>query len=177
MNQFRPHHPPHIYLDRRIYFITGRTVGGFAFFPDEADKEMLRDVLSRSCGKFSVEMIAWTLLDNHYHLLAKLEEGAALPRWVGNLNANSARVLNAAAGQPGRQIWWNYWDYCIRDEGDYYRHLNYIHQNCVKHGYASDMAEYRWSSYGVFLKKYGAPWIRDCFRQYPIVDFTPKGIE
>ncbi|PZN72580.1 MAG: hypothetical protein DM484_24290 [Candidatus Methylumidiphilus alinenensis] len=25
----------------------------------------------------------------------------------------------------GLPVWWNYWDYCPRDEQDYYRHLNY----------------------------------------------------
>jgi putative transposase len=177
MDQFSPHHPPHIYLDRRIYFITGRTVGGIAFFASSGDKELFREVLSRACAKFPLEMIAWVLLDNHYHLLMKLAKGTDLPRFVGNLHANSARLLNAENGAQKRQVWWNYWDYCIRDDGDYYRHLNYIHHNSVKHGYSKEMKDYQWSSYGSFLEKYGDEWMRDCFRRYPIIDFTPQGGE
>ena len=57
-------------------------------------------------------------------------------------------------------------DHVIRDESDYYRHLNYIHQNPVKHGLTKRMTQYQWSSIHDVI---------DSFRRYPIVDFQPVG--
>ena len=70
-------------------------------------------------------------------------------------------------------IWHQYMDHVIRDEEDYYKHLNYIHQNPIKHGYTKKLADYRWSSIHKWIKKEGKEFIADCFRQYPIVDFNP----
>ncbi len=79
----------------------------------------------------------------------------------------------------GRKIFQNYWDRCIRDEADYYKHLNYILHNPFKHRYVSNMSDYIFSSYNKYLAKYGQEWVSSCFELYPIVDFTlsqPDGL-
>lgn len=75
-----------------------------------------------------------------------------------------------------RPIWYQYIDHMIRNEEDYYRHLNYIHQNPIKHGLVKRMSKYKWSSIHEFIKEKGKEWVIDCFRNYPIIDFQPKGI-
>lgn len=72
-------------------------------------------------------------------------------------------------------VWYQYLETVIRSEADFYRHLNYIHQNPVKHGYTKDMEKYQFSSYQYYLKEKGKEWLADCFREYPIVDFGPEG--
>lgn len=73
-------------------------------------------------------------------------------------------------------IWYQYTDRVIRNEADYYRHLNYIHQNSVKHNYVKKISDYEFSSIHHFVKEKGKEWVVDCFRNYPIVDFEPEGI-
>ncbi len=70
-------------------------------------------------------------------------------------------------------IWYQYMDHVIRDESDYYKHLNYIHQNPVKHGLIKRMSQYPWSSIHEWIKKKGKEFVLDSFRRYPIVDFQP----
>ncbi len=74
-----------------------------------------------------------------------------------------------------RPVWYQYFDTIIRSEHDFYAHLNYIHQNSVKHGYTEEMREFKFSSYEFYRKTKGKEWLADCFRKYPIVDFEPKG--
>jgi len=73
-------------------------------------------------------------------------------------------------------IWYQYTDHVIRNGDDYFRHLNYIHQNPIKHDYVKKMSDYKLSSIHHFIKEKGREWVVDCFRKYPIVDFRPEGI-
>jgi len=64
----------------------------------------------------------------------------------------------------------------LQNEADYYRHLNYIHQNPVKHELVKKMSAYQWSSIHQFVKAKGREWVIDCFRSYPIIDFQAERI-
>jgi len=74
-------------------------------------------------------------------------------------------------------IWHQYQDHVLRSEKDFYMHLNYIHQNPVKHGLVKKMSKYKWSSIHKYIEEKGKEWIIDCFREYPIIDFNPIGAE
>lgn len=68
------------------------------------------------------------------------------------------------------RVWHQYTDHVIRNEKDYWQHFNYVHQNCVKHGYTKNMWRYGFSS----IHQYDKELITDCFRRYPIKDFQPE---
>lgn len=109
---------------------------------------------------------------NHYHILINVPNGTMLGGFINNLHSNITRLINKIDGLVGRQIWYQYWDRCIRSESDFYTRLNYIHHNPIKHGLAEKMEKYKWSSYNKFLDDKGEDWLDDCFSRYPIRDFT-----
>lgn len=119
-----------------------------------------------------MKLYGWVLLDNHYHLLFWIKQGIDLPKFFQNLHSNSSRLLNVSDKAVGRKIWHQYQDHGIRDERDFYTHLNYIHHNPVEHKYVKKMEDYKFSSYSDYLLKYGQEWVNSCFEQYPIIDFT-----
>lgn len=53
-----------------------------------------------------------------------------------------------------------FWEHQIRDERDMERHVDYIHYNPVKHGYAASAADWPYSSFGRYVKRgiYPADW-------------------
>ncbi len=122
--------------------------------------------------RFNFEAIGGVLNTNHYHILVKVPDGKMLGRFVQNLHSNLARLINQLDRSEGRQIWYQYWDRCIRSERDLYTRLNYIHQNPVKNGLALRIDDYKWSSYKTYLAKEGEEWLMDCFERFPIIDFT-----
>ena len=91
----------------------------------------------------------------------------------GRLTDPAVVISLVAADAP---VWYQYVDRVIRDERDYYRHLNYIHRNPVKHKHVRKMGAYEFSSIHHFVKEEGREWVIDCFRNYPIIDFEPEGI-
>ena len=46
-----------------------------------------------------------------------------------------------------------FWEYCIRDEEDFIRHVDYIHYNPVKHGYVQKASQWEYSSIHRYIKK------------------------
>ena len=139
------HRPPHIYLDDEIYFITSRTFDRFDYFNTDQKRKILYDVVFLAKVKYKFELHAWVILKNHYHLMIKLNKGSDLSRIMKFINGKSSFNLNRSEKKTHR-IWSNYWDYCIRSEEDFYTHLNYIHNNLIKHGLVSDFEELKINS-------------------------------
>jgi putative transposase len=97
-----------------------------------------------------------------------------LVEFIRKIHKDSARYLNKQENAPGRKIWYQYFDHCIRDEADFWKHFNYIHQNPVKHGFCKNLADvfaYPFSSAKSWSKIKGEEWFASCFEFYPIVDF------
>ena len=113
-----PHTPVHLFCADTIYMITGATY--------------------KSSALYGWSVRAWVVLNNHYHVLVTSPAGNAanLPGYVGSFHKWTARRWNTNDEQPGRRIWWNYWDRCIRTEKDFLARLKYILWNPVKHSLA-----------------------------------------
>ncbi|TSC90749.1 MAG: transposase, partial [Candidatus Berkelbacteria bacterium Licking1014_96] len=119
--------------------------------------------------KFNCPLIAYAILNNHYHLILDIRDNI-LPKLMREINGASSRFINDADAVHKRKIWWNYFDKYLRDEKDFFMHLNYIHQNPVKHGLSDDL-DCQFSSYKSWVAKKGQDYVDDCFSKYPVADF------
>ena len=98
-----------------------------------------------------------------------------LVEFIRKLHKDSSRIINTIDNTFGHKIWYQYWDHCIRDEADFYKHFNYIHDNLIKHKKVKNIDElnlYKYSSFNTWVKKKGREWIVSCFRDYPVLDYT-----
>lgn len=180
LKNYRQKRPPHIYLDNQIYFITARCNRGIHFLRPDKYKQILVDCIFEQVKKFSYKLYGWVINQNHYYLLIKTKTGSDLPKFIGAINGKSSKLINDSDDVIGQKIWSNYFDKCIRTEEDFYKHLNYIHQNPIKHGLIPDMqalACFSYCSYKQYLKTKGKDWLGDCFSKYPIIDFVAFGDE
>jgi putative transposase len=134
-------------------------------------KALVRDRLNELILKFELNLRAWVILNDHYHVLLKTKWGQDLSRFLGQLHGSSSRQLNLWDGVTGRQVWHNYWDTCIRSEEDMWQRFNYIHQNPVKHGYVQQIGDWPFSSYHYYLRTKGQDWLDDCWQCYPVADY------
>jgi putative transposase len=167
----KTHRPPHVYLDDTYYFVTMGTFQRMLLFDNQEKKKLIRLALETSIKKYGYLLKAWVILSNHFHILFKTSQGRLLPRFLAGITGKSAIELNKLDKCAGRKCWYQYWDRCIRGERDFWIRVNYIHYNPVKHGYATRMEDYPFSSYRLYLKNKGAEWITSCFMEFPIKDF------
>jgi putative transposase len=124
--------------------------------PDVMDalREALRSV--QQAHPFDVD--ATVILPDHLHAIWTLPEGDADfgARWgmikrhvsktVGGTGAASLTDSMKARREYG--LWQRrFWEHLIRDDEDYARHMDYIHYNPVRHGYAKCPADWPHSSF------------------------------
>lgn len=169
------HHPPHFLKNDTIYFLTARTVDKSCYFNLDVKKNIIVGCLNEAIKKYNLNLFAYVILDNHYHLLLEIENSKNLSLFLQIINGKSAFLLNKSENKVGRKIWYNYWDRCIRSERDFWIRFNYIHNNPVKHGYVKNidrLVSYKFSSYNQWVCKKGKKWLVSCFVKYPIVDFS-----
>ncbi|MFQ6083573.1 MAG: transposase [Candidatus Aminicenantia bacterium] len=173
---FKKHIPFHLYLENAIYFVTAGTLNKRKFFDVGEKKGILKTRLNSACSKFMVELFAWVILSNHYHLLFQFKKNLSLGlgKFIGFINGGSAFDLNKLENKKGRQIWWNYWDNCIRNEETFYKRFNYIHHNPVKHNHSKNLEDYKFSSYNFYINKFGSEYINSIWERYPIIDFSDE---
>ena len=117
--------------------------------------DTLRTVMRGVKQRHPFHIDALVILPDHLHCIWTLPEGDAdYPlRWTLIKAGFSRRIprterRNSSRVDKGeRGIWQRrYWEHMIRDEGDYARHVDYIHFNPVRHGYAPRAADWPYSS-------------------------------
>jgi putative transposase len=164
MYKQHPRTPVHIFLDDTPYFITGAIYQRRHLLSDTL-RQRLQRVIQETFLQSSWTLQHWVVLDNHYHLLAMSGKGTELSKIMKRIHGVSAHFI-AETTQCERPIWWNYWDYCPRNEQDYFTHLNYLLNNPVKHGYVQSLYDYPFSSFHDLIYVQGRARLVQQFKTY-----------
>ncbi|MDD3888193.1 MAG: transposase [Patescibacteria group bacterium] len=142
--------PAHLYDKNSIYFITFHTY--------HFEKTLNNNTFSilyqafRNCQKvLEFKVYAYVFMPNHCHLLI-MPVKYSISKIMFRIKGSSAYYINKSLNKNGKFWEDNYYDHIIRDEKDFEKHFNYIHNNPVKHGLASNPEDWKWSSYKMFIK-------------------------
>lgn len=146
--------PTHVFVDDSPYFITASIYKKQHLLKDANLKKLLLNCIQSSFEQYQWELHHWVILNNHYHLLGKSRKGVDLPKIIKQIHSVSGYHIKKST-QAQSPVWWNYWDYCPRNEKDYLTHLNYLFNNPVKHQYVGNLNDYPYSSFHQFLEKQG----------------------
>jgi len=160
------HRPAHLFLDGQAYFITGAIYKKRPLLKDITIKEMLLSTIQTSFAKYGWDLEHWVILDNHYHLLVKSKFGEDLPLVMKNIHGSTGVAISKTCSCE-KPIWYNYWDYCPRNEHEYYTRPNYLLNNPIKHGYVEYVQDYPYSSFHALFKEWGRERLAEQFRAYP----------
>ncbi len=176
------HQPFHLYINQKVYFFSVHTYHNIPILRSVKRKcefrQKLRDVaLERNC-----EIIAWVVLDNHYHFLLGTDKGKDIQTIFKTIHGTTSFKWNKEDNKRGRKIWHSYWDYCVRSEKEYWTRFNYIHYNPVKHCGVKRMEDYEFSSFNYYVRSKGHEWLMSAFvadaprcEKYPVIDYTVEG--
>ncbi len=160
------HTPAHLLRDNTPYFITGAIYRKRRLIADSDLKQILLELIKGYLQKNNWELHHWVILDNHYHLIGKSCKGKILPEMMRNIHRFSGIPIRKATSCE-KPVWWNYWDYCPRDEKDYLIRVNYLLNNPVKHGYTDNLRDYPFSSFHKTYADMGRDQLAEQFRRYP----------
>ena len=147
------HNPPHLFIPDTVYMLTASTYQKESIIHTPERKAEWRDAFFKASEIYHWRVIAWVVLHNHYHATVESPDyPLSLSKFTGSYHKFTASRWNNVDKTPGRKVWWNYWDTCIRSEQDYYNRLRYVFWNPVKHGLVEKPEEYLFSSYRDFLQ-------------------------
>ncbi len=115
--------------------------------------------LARSERPFAVDAIV--ILPDHLHAILTLPPGDSdfSGRWRRSKSAFTRRAVAAGAAaernERGEYGLWQrrFWEHTVRDDGDFARHVDYIHFNPINHGIVTHVSEWPYSSFHHYVRR------------------------
>lgn len=91
-------------------------------------------------------LIAWVIMPNHIHFIAKMAEGHPLGDVMYSLKSYTAKAANKLLARSGRFWARDYFDRFIRDEAHFLSAVRYVERNPVKARLCQSPEDWPWSS-------------------------------
>ncbi len=146
-----PHGPLHRFSPTGIFFVTGATYLKQHHYRSRAALDSLQEQLFVLARDFAIQLQAWSLLSNHYHIVAE-GEGPRLRDMLQKLHSLEAHSVNKRDGVTGRKVWYQFRDTELTYENSWMARLRYTHENAVHHGLVAAATNYQWCSASWFQR-------------------------
>lgn len=144
-----------IFLKNNFYHVFSRGNRKTEIFTNQKDYERFLKKLEEYRKKYSVDIISFCLLPNHFHLLVKQSNDVPLGRFVGTLLNSYARYRSVKYQlPPGHVFQGRFGCRLIEAEKDLLQTSRYIHLNPIKERLLSlDFTQKKAKSFKVLLLK------------------------
>ena len=152
--------PWRIQFPGAIYHVLSRGNNRAPIFLDDADRRSFLELLGQAAGRFELEVFAFCLMPNHYHLFLRTAR-ANLSRALQWLNASYAQRFHRRRRSSGHFFQGRYKAVLVAGEGHWRELSIYLHLNPVRAGLLRQPADYPWSSFLDYTRQECRyPWLR-----------------
>ena len=149
---------PRIDVEGGLYHVIARGIERRAVFRDDQDRKGLIERLSVLVQEESIDLFAYVLLDNHFHLVARRQQ-SPLAQFMRRLLTGHTVTFNRRHRRAGH-LFQNRYKSVLCDEDSYLLQLvRYVHLNPVRARIVADPADYRWSSHAAYLERRAPKWL------------------
>ncbi|MGQ0542131.1 MAG: transposase [Blastocatellia bacterium] len=113
------HSPPHIDFEGSVTFLVSSACYEHAFIVGKSSKRLaeFEEEVIEACTGVDANASAWCILPNHYHLLLRVSEIRLLRQEIGKVHGRTSFRWNREDDQPGRKVWFNFFDRDMRSDG------------------------------------------------------------
>lgn len=143
-----------IEFEGALYHILSRGNERRDIFSDDDDYQAFLDVLKKMSERFEVDIFAYVLMGNHYHLLLRTNQ-ANLSRSMQWTATAYTRRFNLKHSRSGHFFQGRFKSFLVQNEAYLMQLSCYIHRNPLRAGLVSRLADYRWSSYRAYAYRAG----------------------
>ncbi|MGR3318614.1 MAG: transposase [Candidatus Anammoxibacter sp.] len=142
--------PWRIQYEGAIYHIMSRGVGRGKIFLNSNDYIRFLSYLEKAVEKFNIEIFAFVLMTNHYHLLLRTTEPniSKVMQWI---QTSYSIYYNLKHRRSGHLFQGRFKGITVEDESYWIDLSLYIHLNPVRAGIVEDVSKYKWSSYHDYI--------------------------
>jgi REP element-mobilizing transposase RayT len=144
--------PLRVEYDGAVYHILSRGNRAEFIFEKDKDKEHFLQILQKVIAKFGIELHAYCIMGNHYHLLMSIPHGT-LSKVMHTVQSSYGSYQQRERGWIGHVFAGRYKSLCVEKEGYLLELSRYIHLNPVRAKLVKMPEEYLWSSYRFYMGK------------------------
>ena len=131
------------------YHVLSRGTGKQIIFEDDEDHIFFLKILDKYRKEESSDIIAYCLMDNHFHILVRSDN---LDRLMQKTGTTYAVYYNKKYDRTGHLFQNRFKSVPVETESSLLNVVRYIHNNPVKAGICS-VDQYRWSSWEAYFGK------------------------
>lgn len=143
-----------------LHHVIGRGIEGTKIFRTERDREDFLFRLGELCQDGSLAVYAWSLMENHFHLLARTEH-QSLSKSMRKLLTGYVVNFNRRHKRYGHLFQNRYKSIVCEDDPYLLELTRYIHLNPVRAGVVRDMtalSKYLWTGHSVLMDRVKRDW-------------------
>lgn len=131
------------------HHVMNRAAVGRELFSTNADCELFLDSMREAAARYAIEVHAYCLMTNHFHLLLLSKDGR-MSDFMRFAAGRFTRLHNLRRDADGAVFRSRFTSKLIGSEAHLIECLRYIHLNPVTAGLAGDAADWTWSSAGAY---------------------------
>jgi REP element-mobilizing transposase RayT len=121
-----------------------------AVFRSDGDRQIFYDCLAAAMPRYGVQLHAYCLLDNHFHLLLFSESGR-LSGAMRFLSGRFTQRINYREGRDGPLFRGRFTSVPVQSDAQLVQASRYIHRNPVESGLVAAPWQWPWSSAQAYL--------------------------
>jgi len=129
-----------------LYHVLSRGNEKRAIFYTDRDRQRFLEIVGEMAERFDVEVWAYVLMENHYHLVLKTLQ-PNLSRAIQWLGVSYVSWFNAKHQRSGHLFQGRFKAFIVQDEDYLGQLLLYVHRNPLRAGLVERLVDYSWSSY------------------------------
>lgn len=151
--------PIRILFKGAYYHVINRGHRKAEIYLEDADYQKFIQVLKEACQTYKVNITAYCLMSNHYHLLVHTPQ-ANLSDFMRQVNGVYTQIFNKKYKYEGALFKGRY-KAMVAQEGSYLlRLIRYIHRNPVKAQIVKNIKDYKYCSHRDFIGEKENEWLQ-----------------
>lgn len=149
--------PLRLQFENAWYHVMNRGAGFQIIYKSIIQRNLFLELLANATKLFSIEIHAYCLMDNHFHLLIKTPR-ANLDQAMHYISGTYTKCFNQMESTDGPLFRSRYKAILVDYDGYLLQVSRYIHLNPLKAKIVKHAEEYHWSSYNYYLQEKNKPY-------------------
>lgn len=152
--------PVRLNYSNTFYHVLSRGNERRRIFRDRRDYRKFIELLGEMSEKFRIDVHAFVLMPNHYHLLVQTQEPnlSMAIQWLG---VSYSTWFNKRHNRNGHVFQGRFKSFIVENDRYMAALCIYIHRNPVRSGLSKSLSKYPWSSYHAYVGRDDKlPWLK-----------------
>ncbi len=142
---------PRCVSSTNVYHVVLKSVNSQVIFEETSDRRFFLHVLKKCKENSNCKILAFTLMDNHVHLLIKTSEEESISTVVQRITNSFVPWYNEKYSREGHLFQGRFFSEPVENERYLLNAFRYILQNPVRAGMTRYVEQYEWSSSASYL--------------------------